>query len=179
MFPDRAGLSDAARAVYDATAAGRRGTVPANVHVWLRSPEFAARAQRLGEFVRYDTSLGARRSEIAILVVARHWTAQYEWAIHAAEAAKAGVPADLIADIAARRTPRFEDDSDRIVFEFSSTLLERHGVPDPIYRAAAATLGEQATVELIGVLGYYTLVAMTLNTFEIEPPANGIAPLTP
>ena len=65
------------------------------------------------------------------------------------------------------------------MFEFSSTLLEQHGVPDPIYRAAVAALGEQATVELIGVLGYYTLVAMTLNTFEIEPPANGVTPLPP
>ena len=75
-FPAREAMSDAAREVYDATASGRRGVVPANVMVWLRSPVFAARAQKLGEFARYETSLGARRSEIAILVVARHWTAQ-------------------------------------------------------------------------------------------------------
>jgi 4-carboxymuconolactone decarboxylase len=178
-FPPAEALAPDARTVYDQTAAGRRGRVPANVMAWLRSPEMAARAQRLGEFARYETTLGARRSELAILVVARHWTAQYEWAIHAAEAARAGVPADLIADIAGRRTPRFEDEIDRIVFEFSSALLERHTVPDAIYRATVAALGEQATVELVGVLGYYTLVAMTLNTFEIEPPAGGIAPLAP
>ena len=103
-FPAREAMSDAAREVYDATASGRRGVVPANVMVWLRSPVFAARAQKLGEFARYETSLGARRSEIAILVVARHWTAQYEWATHAMEAAKAGVRAEIIGDIAARRT---------------------------------------------------------------------------
>src|SRR3954468_2378605 len=96
-FPPPDELSAAARAVYDATAAGRRGTVPANVQVWLRSPELASRAQRLGEFLRYETILGARRSELAILVVARHCTSLYEWAIHAREAAAAGVPPDVIA----------------------------------------------------------------------------------
>lgn len=178
-FPAREAMSEAAREVYDATADGRRGTVPANVMVWLRSPALAARAQRLGEFARYETSLGPRRSEIAILVVARHWTAQYEWAMHAAEATRAGVPADVIADIAARQTPRFDDETERIVYEFSAALVHSHAVPDATYRAAVETLGEQATVELVGVLGYYTLVAMTLNAFEIEPPPMGIEPLAP
>lgn len=178
-FPVRAAMSEAAREVYDATVSGRRGVVPANVMVWLRSPEFAARAQKLGEFTRYETSLGPRRSEIAILVVARHWTAQYEWAVHAAEAATAGVPAGVIADIAARRVPRFDQDAERIVFEFSSALVGSHTVSDDLYRAAVGALGEQALVELVGVLGYYTLVAMTLNAFAIEPPASGAAPLAP
>jgi hypothetical protein len=171
-------MAETAREVYDATAAGRRGTVPANVMVWLRSPEFAARAQKLGEFARYETSLGPRQ-EIAILVVARHWTAQYEWAMHAAEAARVGIPADVIADLANRRTPRFEQEADRIVYEFSVALVQSHAVPDTTYQAAVAALGEQATVELVGVLGYYTLVAMTLNAFAIEAPSIGIAPLAP
>ena len=178
-FPAREAMSEAAREVYDATASGRRGVVPANVMVWLRSPVFAARAQKLGEFARYETSLGPRRSEIAILVVARHWTAQYEWAMHAMEAAKAGVPAEIIGDIAARRTPRFDQDAERIVYEFSAALVHSHAVPDDTYRAAVGTLGEQATVELVGVLGYYTLVAMTLNAFDIDPPSMGIEPLAP
>jgi 4-carboxymuconolactone decarboxylase len=178
-FQTRDALPPAAREVYDATASGRRGRVPANVLIWLRSPEMAARAQRLGEFARYETRLGPTRSEIAILVVARHWTAQYEWAVHAAEAAKAGVPADVIADIAARRIPRLADAGDRVVYEFSAALMREHAVPDDIYRAAVGTLGEQATVELVGVLGYYTFVAMTLNTFEIEPPDHGVPPLAP
>jgi 4-carboxymuconolactone decarboxylase len=169
-FPDRDALSAAARQVYDATASGRRGRVPKNVMVWLRSPELADRAQRLGEFVRYETTLGRRRSELAILVVARRWTAQYEWAIHAAEAARAGVPLAIIADIAERRTPEFEDEVDQIIFDFSTALVTSSSVPDEVYRKTVGRLGEQATVELVAVIGYYTFVAMTLNAFEIEPP---------
>jgi 4-carboxymuconolactone decarboxylase len=147
--------------------------------VWLRSPTFAARAQHLGEFARYETTLGPRRSELAILVVARHWTSQYEWGIHAGEAARAGIPDEVIAAIAARQPPRLDDEAERLVFEFSSALVRSHGVPDDLYRATVAAIGEQATVELVGVLGYYTLVAMTLNTFEIAAPAGGQAPLVP
>ena len=176
-FPAPDELPPAARAVYDATASGRRGSVPANVQVWLRSPELAARAQHLGAFARYETTLGSRRSETAILAVARHWTSQYEWAMHAREAASAGVHADVIAAIAERRAPRFGDEGDRLVFEFTSALLRSHAVPDDVYRSTVAALGEQATVELVGVVGYYTLVAMTLNTFAVEPPDNGVAPL--
>ena len=178
-FPPPDELSPAARDVYDATAAGRRGRVPANVMVWLRSPELASRAQRLGEFLRFETTLGPRRSELAILVVARHCTSPYEWAIHAREADAAGVPAHVIADIANRRTPHFADDGDRLVFEFSAELMRSHRVPQALYDDAVTALGEQATVELVGLIGYYTLVAMTLNAFEIEPPANGVSPLAP
>jgi 4-carboxymuconolactone decarboxylase len=109
--------------------------------------------------------------------VARHWTAQYEWAIHAAEAAKAGIPADVIADIAERRTPRFEQDAERIVYEFSVALVHSHAVRGATYQPAVATLGEPATVELVGVLGSDTLVAMTLNAFASEPPSTPIPPL--
>ena len=103
--PDPAVLDDAQRRVYDATRAGKRGTVPANVLAWLPSPELADRAQHLGAFLRYDTSLDARQTELAILVVARHWSSQYEWAIHAVEATRAGWPDEIVAVIAARQTP--------------------------------------------------------------------------
>ena len=93
--------------------------------------------------------------------------------MHAMEAAKAGVPAEIIGDIAARRTPRFDQEAERIVYEFSAALVHSHAVPDDIYRAAVETLGEQATVELVGVLGYYTLVAMTLNAFDDRSAADG------
>jgi 4-carboxymuconolactone decarboxylase len=85
-FPCVHDMTDAQRTVYDATVAGRRGRVPAPVLAWLHSPELASRAQRLGEFVRDETTLNPRLSELAILVVARHWTSQYEWAAHEAEA---------------------------------------------------------------------------------------------
>jgi 4-carboxymuconolactone decarboxylase len=163
-------MNRAQRDVYDACVSGRRGRAPANVLAWLRSPELASRAQRLGEFVRYDTALAPRLSELAILVVARHWTSQYEWAVHRGEALKAGLAEELIEAIAARKQPVFSDEKEQVVYDFAVSLLKTNTVPDVAYQAAVAAIGEQSVVELVGVLGYYTLVSMTLNAFEIEPP---------
>lgn len=158
------------RAVYAQTVAGRRGSVPANVMVWLRSPDLAARAQKLGELVRYDTSLKTRHSELAILVVARRWQAQYEWAVHAVEARKAGLLDTLIESIRTGATPTFAEPADRVVFEFASAVVEDGRVTDDRYRSAVMDLGERAVVELVALLGYYTMVAFTLNVFEIPAP---------
>lgn len=157
------------RRVYDDTVRGRRGRMPAPLAAWLESPVLADRAQKLGEFVRYETSLLPRLSELAILVVARHWTAQFEWSAHKAEALKAGLAQGIIDDIAARRTPRFPDEDERAIYEFSASLNQRHGVSDELYRATAERIGLRGVVELVGILGYYTLISMTLNAFEIEP----------
>lgn len=158
------------RAVYAQTVAGRRGSVPANVMVWLKSPDLAARAQKLGELVRYDTSLKPRHSELAIMVVARRWQAQYEWAVHVAEARKAGLPDALVESIRVGETPTFTEPVDRVVYEFAMAVMEHGRVSDDRYRAAVLDLGERAVVELVALLGYYTLVAFTLNVFEIPAP---------
>jgi 4-carboxymuconolactone decarboxylase len=163
------------RAVYAQTVAGRRGSVPANVMVWLKSPDLAARAQKLGELVRYDTSLKTRNSELAILVVARRWQAQYEWAVHAQEARKAGLPDALIESIRSGSAPVFAEPVDRVVYEFASAVVTDGRVTDELYRSAVLDLGERAVVELVALLGYYTLVAFTLNVFEIPAPG-GIHP---
>jgi 4-carboxymuconolactone decarboxylase len=157
------------RRVYEETVAGRRGRIPAPLIAWLESPVLADRAQKLGEFVRYETSLPPRLSELAILVVARHWTAQFEWTAHKAEALKAGLAPEIIDDIANRRPPCFKNPDEPVVYDFSATLNQNHTVPDELYRKAVATVGLRGVVELVGILGYYTLISMTLNTFEIEP----------
>jgi 4-carboxymuconolactone decarboxylase len=163
-------MNDAQRRVADEAAAGKRGRVPAPLRAWLHSPELGSRAQRLGEFLRYDTSLGPYLSELAILVTARHWTAHYEWYAHKREGLKAGIDPAVIADIAARRRPTLEDPKAAAVYDYAHTLHETHKVPAPIHDAALTALGEQGVVELVGLLGYYTLVAMTLNAFEIGLP---------
>jgi 4-carboxymuconolactone decarboxylase len=164
------------RAVYAQTVAGRRGSVPANVLVWLHSPDLAARAQKLGELVRYDTKLPPRQSELAILVVARHWTARYEWAVHVTEALRAGVPAAVIDAIRDRQPPAFADAASQAIFDFTSALVSTGRVSDEVYKAAAAELGVRPLVELVALVGYYTMVALTLNAFEIPAPA-GASPL--
>jgi len=163
------------RAVYAQTVAGRRGSVPANVLVWLHSPDLAARAQKLGELVRYDTKLPPKLSELAILVVARHWSAHYEWSVHVAEATRAGVPPAIIEAIRARTAPAFTDSTSKALFEFTSALVSTGRVADDVYKSTAAELGTRTLVELVALIGYYTMVALTLNAFEIPAPAGGAA----
>jgi 4-carboxymuconolactone decarboxylase len=168
---DLANLTDAQRRVVAEVRAGRRGTVPANVVAWLPSPELARRAAALGEFVRYETSLGPRLSELAILVVARHWSCAYEWAVHAREASAAGVPAEVIEAIGAGGVPAFDDPRERAVHAFAAALVATSRVSDTIYEDAVTALAPQGVVELVAIVGYYTMVAMTLNGFEVPPPA--------
>ena len=106
-------------------------------------------------------------------MTARFWTSQYEWYAHRREAEKAGVDAAVIAAIAARRTPVLTDPKARAVYEYAMALHGTHQVPQAVHDAAVGALGETGTVELVGVLGYYTLVAMTLNAFEIEVARGG------
>ena len=159
---------------YNETVAGRRGRMPAPLIAWLESPVLASRAQKLGEFVRYETTLPPRLSELAILTIARHWTAQFEWTAHKAEALKGGLHPEIIEDIASRRPPRFKNPDEPVVYDFSVALNQTHAVSEKLYQTAVATIGLRGVVELVGILGYYTLISMTLNAFEIMP--EGTAP---
>ncbi len=171
-----ASLTDPQRRVVDQVRAGRRGTVPANVVAWLPSPELARRAAALGEFVRYETSLGPRLSELAILVVARHWSCAYEWAVHAGEADAAGVPATVIEAVGRGAAPALTG-VDLVVHEFTRELVRTGRVGDGLHGRAVAALGEAGVVELVAVVGYYTLVAFTLNASDVPAPAG--APVLP
>ncbi len=152
--------------------AGIRGRVPAPMVAWLQSPEFARRGQKLGEFLRYQTTLEPRLSELAILVCARHWTSHHEWVAHKREGLKAGMDPEVIAAIAARRPPSLANEREEAVYEISRTLLATARVPKPLYEQGVAVLGERGMVELVGILGYYCMVALTLNTFELGLPGS-------
>jgi 4-carboxymuconolactone decarboxylase len=163
-----ADMSEEQRRIYSEIVAGKRGRVPAPLEIWLRSPQLAGHAQKLGEFVRYQTSLSPRLSELAILVTARFWTSHYEWAAHKKMALQAGLNPALIEAIARRQPPHFEHLDEQLVYDFSQAAHRDHKVADDLYQSAIATLGEQAVIELVGLLGYYTLISMTLNVFEVE-----------
>ena len=158
------------KAVCEEAVSGLRGRVPAPMIAWLKNPELARRGQRLGELLRYQTVLEPRLSELAILVTARHWTAHYEWMVHKREGLKAGMDPEVVAAIAARREPSLRDEREKVVYDVSTTLLSTRRVPDALYRRGVEALGERGMVELVGILGYYALVAMTLNVFEIGLP---------
>lgn len=169
-MPEPAAMTPEQNQVAEETIAGKRGRVPAPVHAWIRSPEFARRAQKLGELLRYDTSMPPRLTELAILVTARHWTAHYEWMAHKKLALEGGLSPAIIDAVAARTTPAFTATDERMVYTVAQSLLQTQTVPDALYAEAIIVLGERALVELVGVLGYYAMVSMTLNTFQIGMP---------
>ena len=172
-------MNEAQRLAVAEAVSGVRGRIPAPMRAWIVSPELASHAQKLGAFLRYGTALGPRLSELAILVTARAWTSQYEWYIHEEAAREAGLDEAIIEAIAGRGTPQFSDDKERIVYLVALTLHAKRHLPDALYEEALHLLGERPLAELIGVLGYYTLVSMTLNVFEIGVPAGTPDPLTP
>ena len=168
--PVPAQLDAAQRKVHDDIVAGPRGEVVGPLGVWLRRPELADRAQRLGEYTRYGTSLPPVLSELAILVVARTWGSEFEWLVHKPIALAAGVPPDAVEAIRAGRTPALEDPAQSAVYGFCVALLREHRVDDDVYAGAAGVLGEGGVVDLVGILGYYSLISMTINAFNVPPP---------
>jgi 4-carboxymuconolactone decarboxylase len=165
------------RQTYDESIASKRGSPPPPMMAWLNSPEMARHATRLGAFLRYDTVFPADLSEIAILVTARHWTAHYEWYAHKRLALQGGLDIEIIEAIRDRRTPDFADPKAKMIYDVAKSLHEGHGLTDALYKEAIALLGERGLVEIIGLCGYYTMVSMTLNTFEFDLPEGEVSEL--
>ena len=136
----------------------------------LRSPELCTHAQRMGEYLRYRSAIGLRLSELAILVVARHWDQQVEWAIHAPIAEREGIASQAIAAIAVSQTPQFVAEDERLVYHASLQLLQDKRVDDATWSAAVAVLGEQGVVDLSGIVGYYSMLAIVMNGAQTPPP---------
>jgi 4-carboxymuconolactone decarboxylase len=136
--------------------------------VWLHAPEFGDLAQRVGAHCRYKTSLPARLSEFAILTMARLWRAQFEWNAHAPLAERAGVSARTLADLRAGRYPKSARPDERALYDFIRELHRQKRVSEKTYHRVRNILEERGVVELVGILGYYTLVSMTLNVFNVS-----------
>ena len=170
-------MNESQRQTYDESIAGKRGKPPAPMMAWLGSPEMARHATRLGEVLRFDTIFPAKLSEIAILVTARHWTAHYEWYAHKRLALQGGLDIKIIDAIRDRRTPEFPEAKARMIYDVAKSLHEGHGLTDALYKDAIALLGERGVVEIIGLCGYYTMVSMTLNTFEFGLPEGEVSEL--
>ena len=166
-FLDEAALTPRRKQVFDAIANGPRGTVVGPLRVWLQSPGLAERAQALGQYARYDSVLPMHLSELAILITARVWSSGFEWSHHAPIALASGVPADAVTDIGLGRRFQFDDAQMQAVFDFVVDLHRDRRVSDAVYAAALSALGQEACVDLVGICGYYTLISMTINTFDV------------
>lgn len=175
--PDPASYSARQREIHDSIARGPRGGVRGPLAVWLHRPELAARAQELGRYCRYDTSLDPRLSELAILTMARHWGSEYEWSAHKREALKAGLAFEIVEAIRTGVAPPYTDAEERLVHGVASAVLTTHHVPDALYAEAVETLGTDRVVDLVGILGYYSLISMTINVFRIPPQGGGVPEL--
>jgi 4-carboxymuconolactone decarboxylase len=173
LEPDQ--MNAAQRAAYDATVAGKRGRMPPPAMAWLHSPEFCDRAQRVGEFIRYDTCLPRVLLEMAILITGRHFGAQYEWYAHRKLALAAGLDAAVIDAIRDGRTPALADAGARAIYDYATTLLSTRKISQAQHDAVVAAFGVRGVVELVGALGYYSLVSLTLNAFEIPLPAGELS----
>jgi 4-carboxymuconolactone decarboxylase len=164
-------LSDATpeqRTVLDEILSGPRGNLNGPFLGWIHSPELAQQAQRLGAFCRYRTGLPLRLSELAILVTAARWQAQAEWYIHYPIALQAGVSEADAETIRQGERPDFADADDALIHDFASELYHTKRVSDAIYAKAVERFGHQVVINLVGLLGYYALVAMTLNVFGMR-----------
>jgi 4-carboxymuconolactone decarboxylase len=169
---DEGRLTAEQQAVFDDIRSGPRGLVEGPLRVWLQSPTFAERAQKLGAFCRYGTRLPARLSELAIAIVGAHWRSGFEWSVHAPIAAKAGIDSEVLEAIRVGEQPSIIRADERAVHRFSQELLETKRVSDDAYKEVVELVGTEGAVELVGILGYYTLICMTINAFEI-PTADG------
>lgn len=169
-------LSPAQRQVHDAIVGGPRGVVQGPVRIWLESPELAQHAQALGAFCRFGTSLPPRLSELAILVTGAHWRAGFEWHVHAPIALEAGIAPEVAEAIRAGATPHFVHADEAAVHAFARELLEAREVSDATYREAERHLGRTGVVELVGILGYYGLISMTIVAFRVPLPEGAAEP---
>lgn len=176
-IPDDAELTCEQRQACDEVRAGRRGKIPAPMIAWLRNPELARRCQKVGELLRFETELEPALSEMVILMCARHWTSHHEWTAHRALAVKAGVGEKAIAAIAAGRMPQALEAREAAALQIASALLGQGTLPPPLYAHGMDVFGERGLVELVTLIGYYCMVSLTLNAFELGLPQGHAAEL--
>ncbi|HUP39676.1 MAG TPA: hypothetical protein VM115_06120 [Vicinamibacterales bacterium] len=140
-----------------------------------RSPEIMLRAMAMGDFLRYRTVFPTKLNEFIILITARHFTQQYEWYVHYPIALKEGLSRDVADAIADGRRPAGMSADEELIHDFCTELLTNHSVSDATYARAVARWGEQGTIEMVGVVGYYTFQSMVLNTARTPVPAGAPA----
>ena len=169
IAPDK--LTDAQRKAVEEFKAARSVDISGPFVPLLRSPEVLTRARALSDYLRYRSTLPPRLSELVILMTARAWTQNYEWNAHEPLARQAGLNAAVIKAIADGRRPEGMADDEEILFAFCDELRRNQSVSDPTYARAVAKFGEQGVIDTIGLTGYYTMIAMVLNTARTPLPA--------
>jgi len=146
----------------------RRGGTRGPFLVWLRSPELCEKVEALGAYCRFESSLNPRLRELSLLIAARHLDAQYSWNAHVGKAIDLGVSAESLQALAENEDPPFANRDERILYQFSTEILRHHFISDENFALALAEFGEQGLVDIIGSLGNFSMLAMLLNTFQVD-----------
>jgi 4-carboxymuconolactone decarboxylase len=172
-------LNPAQKVWADSIAAPPRNAKFANppYRAYIRNPELATRLSALSDYLRWNTSLPPRLSEFAIIITARQWTAQYEWFAHYPLAIKAGLDPKIAADVAAGNRPDGMRPDEAALYDLATELYRDKKVSDATYSAAIQQFGERGVMDVIGIIGYYDLVSMTLITMQASAPNDSVAPL--
>ncbi|HTK12834.1 MAG TPA: carboxymuconolactone decarboxylase family protein [Xanthobacteraceae bacterium] len=169
-------MSSEQKRIHDAIANRRGGHVRGPFALWMRLPEVADRANALGNTLRVGSGLEKRLFELMVLVIARHWGAQYEWFAHEHQALKAGLASDVIEDLRDGRTPRFARDDEQLIYDVTHQMMTTRRLGQETYDRAQAALGLDLLIEFVASIGFYTMVAITLNAFD-GPVPDGSQPL--
>jgi len=173
-MPDQ--LSPEQKRLHDEIAGPRGGSVGGPFAVWLRVPRIADAANRMGNSLRLEGKLDRRLFELAILVIARHWSAQYEWFVHEKAARAAGLGSEVIEALRQGHAPRFVRDDEQLVYDVVRELHETRTLARASFDRALAALGPDLLIELVSVIGFYTTAAMMINAFDAPVPG-GARPL--
>ena len=158
--------------------AARRDRVSGPYNVWLHSPELMEKVSAISNYMRFDCGLPVKLREFGILVTARYWDAQYSWNAHVDKAIAAGIPEDVVRDLAAGKKPNFKADDERVYYTFAMEVLENHFVSDKTFNEARKIFGERALVDLIGSVGYFSMLQMCLNSAEVDLQADRKPPFS-
>lgn len=181
-------LSPDQQAVWDSVTNGKRGPAARFINdegglvgpfnAALHAPATGRKIAQLGESLRFETSLDNRLLELAISTVGAHWRSNFEWYAHSTLAIKAGVPEAAISAIEKGDVPDFAEADEQAVYDLTRGLMVDGRASDDVFAAAHGYLGDTGMVEIVQVIGYYCLISLTLNTFQIDLPP-GETPVWP
>lgn len=162
--------SDRQQAIVEHIEKGPRGRVPINLRAWLHNPDFVDVVEPFGLYVSALAPITKRQKEILVLTGARFWKAAFELHMHEAHALKAGISNDQVARIKAGSSPDFEDPLEQLTWELASAIHSAGPVPESLYKRCMNVMGHKGVTDLIGLAGLYTMIAMTLNFYDVIPP---------
>jgi 4-carboxymuconolactone decarboxylase len=162
-------LSPEQKVAWDEVVAGPRKKMHGPFFIWLHNPELLSRGQKLGLYARFQSSLPQRLSELCILIIAAHWKAAGEWVDHAPIARDLGVDTDALEALRQGLPAEFKKADEAATYELAQELLNTRNVSDATYARVKAVLGERGILDVVAVLGYYSLIAMSMKTFALRP----------